>query len=307
MNTEMTFSADVKQEILDADLPKNECCRRALAYGLLACADITEDGSIDLRAASREQGEAIAFFLRNRMACEITMEDLKRAVGEPVLLHITLRKKADWMVRFLDEDFFNSNHELFPCPHCKAYFIRGAFVAKGTVADPMKGIHLEISCGSDTVARRLACLLEELGCPPKTVLRANGQHLYYKNGAAVEDFLTLLNANKALFTLINVKIERELRNNVNRAANCETGNIQKAVKASAKQTAAIEKLRDSEFWETLPDALRQTAQLRLANPDASLTELALLHQPVLTKSGLNHRLQKLSSWLEDNGIKPEEE
>ena len=165
---------------------------------------------------------------------------------------------------------------------------------------------MEISCGSDTVAQRLAWMLEELGCPPKTVLRENGQHLYYKNSAAVEDFLTLLNANKALFTLINVKIERELRNNVNRAANCETGNIQKAIAASAKQIAAIQELRESELWETIPEALRQTAQLRLANPDVSLTELALLHQPVLTKSGLNHRLQKLSSWMDSNKIKNKE-
>ena len=303
----MTFSADIKQEMLDADLPKNECCRRAFAYGLLACADITEDGRIDLRAASRAQGETIAAFLRNRMACEITMEDLKRAIGEPVLLHITLRKRADWMVRFLDEDYYANQDALFPCPNCKAYFVRGAFVAKGTVADPVKGIHLEISCGSDTVAQRLAWMLEELGCPPKTVLRENGQHLYYKNSAAVEDFLTLLNANKALFTLINVKIERELRNNVNRAANCETGNIQKAIAASAKQIAAIQELRESELWETIPEALRQTAQLRLANPDVSLTELALLHQPVLTKSGLNHRLQKLSSWMDSNKIKNKEQ
>ena len=306
MYTEMTFSADVKQEILDADLPKNECCRKAFAYGLLACADITEDGSVDLRAASREQGEMIASFLRNRMACVITIEELKRAVGEPVLLHIALRKSADWIVRFLDEDYFSHAKELLPCPHCKAYFVRGAFVAKGTVADPIKGIHLEISCGSDTVARRLSSILDELGCPPKTVLRANGQHLYYKNGTAVEDFLTLLNANKALFTLINVKIERELRNNINRAANCETGNIQKAVAASAKQVAAIQELRDSELWETLPESLRQTAQLRLENPTVSLTELALLHQPVLTKSGLNHRLQKLSTWMVDSKINRKE-
>ena len=117
---------------------------------------------------------------------------------------------------------------------------------------------------------------------------------------------TLLNANKALFTLINVKIERELRNNINRAANCETGNIQKAVAASAKQVAAIQELRDSELWETLPESLRQTAQLRLENPTVSLTELALLHQPVLTKSGLNHRVQKLSTWMVDSKINRKE-
>jgi DNA-binding protein WhiA len=122
--------------------------------------------------------------------------------------------------------------------------------------------------------------------------------VYYKSGADIEEFLTLLNANRALFALINIKIERELRNNVNRAANCETGNIQRAVVASAQQTAAIQKLRESDRWDTLPDALRQTAQLRLDYPDANLVELALLHQPVLTKSGLNHRLQKLKALTE---------
>ena len=299
----MTFSEDIKQEILDADLSKNECCRRALAFGLLACADLTEDGSVDIRVASRRQGEQIAAFLRNRMACDISfLEDVKLS-RDRAMLHIVPRKRADWMMRFLDEDFYLQPESLFPCVGCRTWFVRGVFIAKGTISDPMGGIHLEISCGSDTVAQRLSHILEELGCPPpKTVLRANGQHLYYKNSAAVEEFLTLLNANRALFTLINIKIERELRNNVNRAANCEMGNMQKAAVASARQTAAIQKLRESERWETLPEALRQTALLRLQYPDVSLGELALLHQPVLTKSGLNHRLQKLKALTDEMEI-----
>ncbi len=300
----MTFSEDVKQEILDADLPRNECCRRAFAYGLLACADITEDGSVDIRVATKEQGERIAAFLRNRMACEITFADAGREGETRPYLHIALRKRSEWMARFLDDDFYTHTSELFPCAQCRTHFIRGAFLAKGTVADPAKAMHLEISCGSDTVAQRLLLLLEETVCTPKIVLRANGQHLYYKSSAAIEDFLTLLNANRALFTLINVKIERELRNNINRAANCETGNIQKAVIASAQQTAAIRKLRESDRWDSLPDALRQTAQLRLEHPDASLVELALLHQPVLTKSGLNHRLQKLKALTDEIETQP---
>jgi DNA-binding protein WhiA len=173
------------------------------------------------------------------------------------------------------------------------------------MSDPTRELHLEISCGSDTVAQRLESILCELGCPPKNVLRHNGQHLYYKNGSAVEDFLTLLNTNKALFTLINAKIEREIRNNANRAANCETRNIQKAIVASAKQTDAIRLLRDSELWEGLPEQLRTTAQLRLEHPDATLSELALLHEPVITKSGLNHRLQKLTDIAKEIQLKVE--
>ncbi len=299
MEAEMTFSEDIKQEILDADLPKSECCRHSLAFGMLACADITEDGSIDIRVASREQGEQLASFLRNRMACDITHEQIGNRTGGRMMLHIVPRKRAEWMARFLDDTFFEKPESVFPCPQCKTHFVRGVFVARGTISDPTRGMHLEISCGSDTVAQRLASVLEELGCPPKSVLRANGQHLYYKHSAAVEEFLTILNANRALFTLINVKIERELRNNVNRAANCEMGNMQKAAVASAKQLEAVRKLRDSEQWETLPEALRQTALLRLEHPDASLIELALLHQPILTKSGLNHRLQKLKAMTDE--------
>ena len=298
MEQEMTFSEDVKQELLEADLPRNECCRRALAYGLLACADITEDGSVSIRVANREQGDRIASFLRNRMACDITYSDARWEGDTCLHLLVTPRKRSEWMARFLDTDFYEKADELFPCSACRTSFIKGAFIAKGTVSDPAKGMHLEISCGSDTVAQRMSCLLEQTVRAPKTVLRANGQHVYYKSAAAIEDFLTLLNANRALFALINIKIERELRNNVNRAANCETGNIQRAVVASAQQTAAIQKLRESDRWDTLPDALRQTAQLRLDYPDANLVELALLHQPVLTKSGLNHRLQKLKALTE---------
>ena len=298
MEQEMTFSEDVKQELLEADLPRSECCRRALVYGLLACADITEDGSVSIRVASREQGDRIATFLRNRMACDITYSNARWEGDTRLYLLVTPRKRSEWMEHFLDTDFYDHVDEMFPCSACRANFIKGAFIAKGTIADPAKGMHLEISCGSDTVAQRLAYLLEQTVRAPKTVLRSNGQHVYYKSGADIEEFLTLLNANRALFALINIKIERELRNNVNRAANCETGNIHRAVVASAQQTAAIQKLRESDRWDTLPDALRQTAQLRLDYPDANLVELALLHQPVLTKSGLNHRLQKLKALTE---------
>lgn len=292
----MTFSEQIKQEILDADLPKNECCRRAFAYGLLACADLTEDGSVDLRAANADQADRIASILGARMACEVTKTEIVGEASSHMLLHVTFRKQTEWLNRFFDEQLEKQREWLFPCPQCPIQFMRGVFVSKGTISDPTKGVHLEISCGSDTVARHISHMLTDLGVPPKIVLRANGQHVYYKSSAAVEEFLTLLNTNRALFTAINAKIERELRNHINRASNCELGNIQKAVAASAKQIAAIAKLRESDRWDSLSPSLRHTAELRLQYPDAGLNELALLHQPVLTKSGLNHRLKKLTEY-----------
>ena len=130
--------------------------------------------------------------------------------------------------------------------------------------------------------------------PPKIVRRKNGMHLYYKNSTAMEDVFSYLHAHKTLFALINQKIEREIRNDENRATNCVARNIQKAVTAAAEQTQAIERLRGSREWDRLSAPLRETAELRLSNPEATLSELALLHTPPITKSGLNHRLKKLS-------------
>ena len=135
--------------------------------------------------------------------------------------------------------------------------------------------------------------LSELFAEPTIVNRKNGVGLVYKSSGAIEDVLSVIGANHAYFTLVNGKIEREIRNNENRATNCETRNIAASVDAAGRQIAAIEKLKAEDKYDTLPQALKETAEMRLLYPSLPLSELANKFAPPLTKSGLNNRLKKI--------------
>lgn len=174
-------------------------------------------------------------------------------------------------------------------------FVRGVFVAAGTVSDPASSsYHAEFILPDAARARAVYTLLAQLGSIPKIINRKNGTGLYFKSSDAIEELLVKLGATGAAFRLINCKIERTLRNNENRATNCVARNISKTVTASRRQVDDIEKLSALGLLEGLPFDLRVTAKLRLENPEASLAELAELHRPTISKSGLNHRLKKIS-------------
>ena len=180
------------------------------------------------------------------------------------------------------------------CPHCAANFLRGLIVSCGSATDPTKAYHLEFRLSNPEKVPFLAEFLEEqgwrAGCRK---LKGGGLGIYVKNSVIIEEMLTMMGANKALFELMNAKIEREIRNSENRVTNCETSNIARAVDASARVREAIEVLIRTDRLAALPAELRETANLRVENPAASLKELAYLHNPPITKSGLNHRLQKI--------------
>ena len=148
----------------------------------------------------------------------------------------------------------------------------------------------------EAAAMRLNELLSTLGLEPKTTVRKTEQVIYYKDSESIENFLALIGANNAAFTIMNKKIERELRSDINRIANGEVANIEKTAKAAGAQIAAIRELKASGELERMPDELRITAYLRLENSDASLIKLAELHDPPITKSGVNHRLKKILEW-----------
>ena len=146
---------------------------------------------------------------------------------------------------------------------------------------------------NETVAESVAVALETRGCPPKRIKRAGGIGLYYKNADAVGDIITLMGSHSVIFEVYNARIARDIRNNENRATNCVARNIQKSVSAAARQMEAIGTLMERGKLDTLEEPLRVTAMLRYRNPDATLDELKELHTPPISKSGLNHRLQKL--------------
>ena len=184
------------------------------------------------------------------------------------------------------------------CAGCSQALLRGAFLAFGTFNDPTSSYHAEFLIPFAARAEKLDKFLAELGIPARRIVRTKKIGLYYKSSSAIEELFAEIGGSRAVFDLINAKIERELRNNENRATNCDARNIAKMVSASQKQISAIIRLKDCGMLESLEEDLRKTAQLRMEHDEVSLSELAALHEPPISKSGLNHRLAKLCELAE---------
>ncbi len=178
-------------------------------------------------------------------------------------------------------------------PCCKKAFVRGAFLAGGSLIHPDKNYHLEFVTSHYGLSEAFSTLLKSLSLNPKTVVRKSNYVLYFKNSEEIADVLTIVGAVNALMAFHNVKILKEMRNNVNRLVNCETANVDKTVSAAVRQLDSIRLLKERGILETLSPGLQEIAALRLENEALSLKELGELLTPPLGKSGVNHRLNKL--------------
>lgn len=176
---------------------------------------------------------------------------------------------------------------------CRRAFLRGAFLASGSISDPNKSYHFEIVCDTAGQAQQIQEMMIDFDTDAKIVERKNHYVVYLKEGAQIVDMLNVMEAHVALMNLENVRILKEMRNHVNRTVNCETANINKAVNAAVKQIADIRLIRERGGLESLPENLRQIAEARLEHPDATLKELGDYLSPPVGKSGVNHRLRKI--------------
>jgi hypothetical protein len=177
---------------------------------------------------------------------------------------------------------------------CQRAFLRGAFLSIGSMSNPEKGYHLEMVCGNTLQAKQLQQLMVGFGLDAKIVPRKKYFVVYLKEGENIVDFLNVCEAHVALMELENLRIVKEMRNSVNRQVNCETANITKTVNAAARQIEDIKFIRDYMGFAKLPDNLREMAEVRLEYPEATLKELGQYLNPPVGKSGVNHRLRKLS-------------
>ena len=283
-----SYADSVREELLELTT-KRPCCRKSLTMGLLF---------------SAEAMEAVVAEYKNQATAELAAKELRHRLGKPPTMDkCSAYGHTKWQLRIdgsgaqklwaeLDR-FSESEEKLQACEGCRAAFLRGTFLACATVNDPKKSTHLEFLLPREDRAEALRLFLMDIGYEPRITKRAGGVGLYFKDAASVEDLLALMGAVKMSMDIMNLRIEREIRNNENRATNCVAKNIEKSVSASAKQMDAIEKLTITGMLAQLPDSIRLTARLRAENPDASLEELRNLHNPPITKSGLNHRLQKI--------------
>ena len=282
----MSFAGETKAGLCGIYL-KKACCRRALLCGLLT-------GSV-------REGEETVLSVRNGAAAKLTGELLREFLAPEdrvlILSGSHFGGETDAEFRFGTETV-SRNRELFSpektllCPNCTPCFLRGVFLVSGSVSDPRASYHLDFSLDEET-AGRVGALLERQGLPPKRTHRRGASVLYYKGSEAIEDVLTYLGATKSSLEIMNAKIYKDLRNSANRLSNCEMANIEKSVGAAAAQLEAIRYLREQGLLNQLPEELRETAVLRLENPDLPLRLLAELHNPPLTKSGMNHRLRRI--------------
>ncbi len=270
----MNYSLLVKEELI-ANAPRNACCKRAYTAGLLFDLREWREGCLVLVLSSVAARRECARAYREQYRREALMD------GSVML--------------FSSEKLFAHYKELpnFACKKCRSNFLRGLAISCGSVTDPEKGTHLEFRISNAEKIPVLADFFEEIGWNLKSRKIDFGAGFYTKQGIEIEEILRTVGASNALFAFMNAKIARGIRNQENRATNCVTRNIAKAVEASRKCCEAIEAICAAGRFEALAEELRETAELRLAHPDANLTELAALHNPPITKSGLNHRLQKI--------------
>ena len=292
----LSFSLNTKNELcrLEAEA---KCCAVAECYGILLFCNTFTAREIRIITGIRELGNR--FLSLFKMAFSVDFDVLPQADkrGKQAYI-ITDTKKLTCIF-----DTFGISPESLLAHHvnlgvleeecCQRSFIRGAFLAGGAITNPEKSYHLELVTDHFNVSRETYSLLLEMGFFPKETARGGNYIIYFKQSSAIEDFLTLIGAPIHAMELMSAKIEKDMRNSVNRKVNCDTANVSKTVDASVLHIRAIKKIEAAGAIGTLPEKLRQTAALRMDNPEMSIKELADISMPPVTKSCLNHRLRKL--------------
>lgn len=292
----MSFSANVKSELCRPEVEKG-CCALAEAMGALLYANTFSADCIRIVTESRDLGLRLPRLFRKGLG--VSFDLLPEEGGSGKLTYtITDREKIRQVFSTCGFSAETSvslhvNFALLEKDCCRRAFLRGAFLAGGSVTDPEKRYHLELSTTHWKVSRETGTLLLEMELPAKETERKGSSVLYYKQSEAIEDFLTAIGAPVSAMAVMEAKIEKDWRNEANRKTNCDSANVDKAVAAAQEQLAAIRKLEERAVLETLPEKLRQTAALRREHPETTLSELAELHEPPISKSAVNHRMRKL--------------
>ena len=293
----LSFSAGAKAEICRI-LPSKKCCAIAQCFGiLLFCNSFTASG-IRIITESREFALFLPKLFKKAFSVSFDQLPVEDAAGKMIFqIYDPAKIRTIMNIYGFSPDDTLALHINLPVVEddcCRVSFLRGAMLAGGSVTDPAKGYHMELSTTHSYVAREARALMwEALGFYPKTAARGGGQVLYLKQSDQISDLLTYLGAPVAAMGIMEAKLEKELNNKVNRRCNCDDANTSKVVEAAQEQLNAIRILRDMGQLEHLPQKLQQAAVAREQNPEVSLTELAAMMEPPITKPAMNHRLKKL--------------
>lgn len=293
----ISFSASSKAEIC-RNFPQKHCCALAECFGILLFCNSFGGESLRIITESRDFAVMLPKLFQKAFGFDFDSIPEQEQTGK---LNFLISREEKIMHIMNAYGFHPKNtlslHINLPVVEedcCKAAFLRGAFLAGGSVTDPAKGYHLELATIHLSVAREAYALIEEvLGFYPKLAARGGGKVLYLKQSDLISDCLTYLGAPVAAMGIMEAKLEKELNNKVNRRCNCDDANTSKVVEAAQEQLSAIRQLREYGRIEHLPLKVLKAAEAREANPDASLTELAAMMEPPISKPAMNYRLKKL--------------
>lgn len=299
----VSFSGGVKAEICRG-IPQKRCCAGAMCFGILLFCNTFSRNCIRIITESHEFAQCLPKLFKKAFSVDFDLQPTDFTTGKMNFqLNDPIKIQTVMSAYGFDPDDTLSLHINLPVVEedcCKSAFLRGTFLAGGSVTDPAKGYHIELTTTHQSVAREGYSLMEEvLGYAPKHASRGGSQVLYFKQSERIADLLTYLGAPLAAMGIMEAKLEKELNNKVNRRCNCDEANTSKVVEASQEQLAAIRVLRDSGALSKLPSKLQQAAQAREENPELSLTELAALMEPPITKPAMNHRMKKLIAMAQE--------
>lgn len=318
----LSFSSVTKNELSRIEIDDKDCTLAELA------ALIRMNGSIQINGLKRmsikfsTENAAIArriFTLVKRLyniQTEVMVRRNKQLKkNNNYVIFIDSQNKAEEILLdtgILSKDNDNNYNISYSIPEnivkeraCKRAYIRGAFLGGGSVSNPEKTYHLEFVTSSEEHSENLCDLINSFGLSAKIVLRKENYIVYLKEGEQIVDLLNIIQAHNALLKLEDIRILKEMRNNINRIVNCETANLAKTINASIRQINNIEYIDSIIGISNLPENLIDIANLRLENRDASLKELGEMLNPTVGKSGVNHRLRKLDEIAEDLKLKGE--
>lgn len=284
----MSFSSEVKAELAGRVSPARHCQIAELAALMNLCGQYGRDEKGGFTVGFQTENEAVARKGFTLLKKTYNIDTDRVLDGEE--MQGLLAKVGD-----LDKPV---SPLLIKNSCCQRAFLRGAFLSVGSMSDPAKGYHLEFDCVDGAKAAQLRELMKVFGIESRIIRRKKYHVVYLKEGEGIVDLLNVCEATVSLMNMENLRILKEMRNSVNRRVNCETANIAKTVNAAARQVEDIEYIRIHYGFQNLPDNLREMAEIRLEYPDVPLKELGEYFEPVLGKSGVNHRLRRLSELAE---------
>lgn len=286
----MSFSYDVKSEM--CKIRPSGCCKFAQFYGMLLFSRAFSLNSVSITTEHEIVCKAYTHLLKGCFDIHAPVETSgqKRQMYKAAVTGAMDRKR---ILSYYGHSSSTINNEIIRRECCKSAFLRGVFLSCGVIDDPNKDYCIEFVMPDSPLCHSFVGFLNEIGLTPRIARRRNHMVVYFKDSDQIEELLTRMQASHYTLELMSIKIYKDIRNKINRKTNCETANISKTVTAAVEQTKAIEYLEDTGILYMLPAELVSAAMLRKINPSSSLKELCERSSDPITRSGLNHRLQKL--------------